>query len=168
MMLASNWDAKDARDGEGSNTGVYSMSGSNELFYAFADWGSTMGKWGGFFGRDRWDPEGYRAQTRDFVRRGPGGAIEWGYTGKHSKDITSGISTDDIRWLLTYLSRVTDDELRAGLRASGARDPEIASYSLSIRARIAQLENLSPADRRRITASGGLKLATPLFAWTSP
>ncbi len=127
-----------------------------------------MDKWGGFFGRDRWDPEGYRAQTKDFVRRGPGVAIEWGYTGKHGKDITSGISAADIRWILTYLSRVTDDELRAGLRASGARGSEIASYSRSIRARIAQLENLSAADTRRITASRSLKLATPLFAWTSP
>lgn len=28
MMLTSNWDAKDARDGEGSNTAVYTKPGS--------------------------------------------------------------------------------------------------------------------------------------------
>src|SRR5215471_3500088 len=83
MMLTSNWDAKDARDGEGSNTAVYSRHGSaDELYYAFSDWGATMGKWGGFFARDKWNPQGYRGQTKNFARSAQGGAIVWGYQGK--------------------------------------------------------------------------------------
>jgi hypothetical protein len=149
LMLTSNWDAKDARDGAGSNTAVFSRegSGSGRLYYAFTDWGATMGKWGGFFGRDKWDPSGYSNQTKNFAR-GAGQSIEWGYRGKHGKEITSGITAADVRWLLTYLSRVTDEQLRAGLRASGARDPDIDTYTRSMRDRIAQLERLTTVAGR--------------------
>ena len=145
MMLTSNWDAKDARDGKGSNTGVYAKPGSQpaQRFYAFDDWGATMGKWGGFFTRDKWDPDGYQAQTRSFARAAPGGIIEWGYRGKHNPDITSGISLDDLRWLLTYLATVTDAELRSGLRASGAGDELAGIYTRAIRERITQLQRLA-------------------------
>ena len=145
MMLTSNWDAKDARDGEGSNTSIFAQpkADAGPRYYAFDDWGATMGKSGGFFERDKWDPEGYQAQTRNFARLAPGGRIEWGYRGKHDSDITSGISVDDVRWLLTYLSRITDEQLRAGLRASGATEPDIATYTRSLRERIAQLQRLA-------------------------
>jgi hypothetical protein len=144
MMLTSNWDAKDARDGAGSNTAVYSRSGSaHQLYYAFNDWGATMGRWGGFFARDKWNPPGYRNQTKNFARGIAGGGIEWGYRGKHGNEITAGISADDVRWLLTYLSRVTDEQLRAGLRAAGATEPDIDIYARSIRERIAQLQRVA-------------------------
>jgi len=144
LMLTSNWDAKDARDGKGSNTSVYQKPGSaGQLYYAFDDWGATLGKWGGFFQRDKWDPDGFRAQTRNFARTASNQTIEWGYRGKHGKEVTSGISTGDVRWLLTYLSRVTDDELRAGLRASGASGLAIETYTRCLRQRIQQLQSLS-------------------------
>ncbi len=145
MMLTSNWDAKDSRDGKGSNTSVYSDPGPNgsQRFYAFDDWGATMGKSGGFFKRDKWDPDGYQAQTKKFARLTAGGRIEWGYRGKHGRDITSGISVDDVRWLLTFLSPITDEELRAGLRASGATEAQIGTYTRAIQERIAQLQRLT-------------------------
>lgn len=147
LMLTSNWDAKDARDGEGSNTSVFSKGGStDELYYAFTDWGATMGKWGGFFKRDKWNPDGYLDQTRHFVRAAADQKIEWGYRGKHVKDVTSGISAGDVRWLLTYLSRVGDEDLRAGLRASGAHERDINIYTKSLRDRITQLERLSASQ----------------------
>jgi hypothetical protein len=154
LMLASNWDAKDERDGEGSNTAIYSKPGSPETrYYAFDDWGATMGKWGGFFERDKWDAAGYRQQTKNFARATPGQAIEWGYRGKHDKDVTSGISVRDVRWLLTILSRVTDEQLRAGLRASGAKEPDIDMFARSIRDRIAQLQSVAApsASAARLT-----------------
>ena len=145
MMLTSNWDAKDSRDGNGSNTAVYSVKGpaGPQSFYAFDDWGASMGKWGGFFKRDKWDPEGYRQQSKAFVRLKDAQKIEWGYSGKHGKDVTEGIGVEDIRWLLTYLAPVTDEELRAGLRASGATDAQIDRYVPSIRERITQLQRIS-------------------------
>lgn len=145
MMLTSNWDAKDARDGEGSNTDVYSRPATSPgvLYYAFSDWGSTMGKWGGFFQRNKWDPAGYRDQTTTFARAGSEQTIVWGYRGKHGRDVTAGISASDVRWLLKYLSAVTDEELRAGLRASGATDEQIEIYTPSIRDRIVQLQRVA-------------------------
>jgi hypothetical protein len=157
LMLTSNWDAKDARDGKGGNTSVYSKPGTASLYYAFDDWGATMGKWGGFFKRDKWNPDGFRAQTRAFARAMPDQTIQWGYHGKHGKDITSGIGAEDVQWLLTYLSRVTDEQLRAGLRASGASGSAIDTYTRCLRERIEQLQRLSapPASR---TAAGAASL----------
>jgi hypothetical protein len=149
MMLMSNWDAKDARDGKGSNTAVYATAGpgGESLLYAFDDWGATLGKWGGFFSRDKWNADGYRGQTRDFARSGDGETIRWGYRGKHAEDITAGVGIDDVRWLLTYLSAVSDQELRAGSRASGATPAETDAYADAIRSRISQLQHLCDGVR---------------------
>ena len=143
MMMLSNWDAKDSRDGKGSNTAVYSKasSGGDLLLYSFDDWGATLGKWGGFFSRDKWDAEGFRQQTRSFASI-DGQSIRWGYRGKHERDITSGIGIADVQWLLTYLSSVSDEDIRVGLQASGATPPEIDAYAESIRGRISQLQRL--------------------------
>jgi len=144
MMLMSNWDAKDSRDGKGSNTAIYSQAGSQsrQLRYAFDDWGATFGKWGGFFSRDKWNADGYSDQTRSFVRM-DGGTLRWGYHGKHGADITTGIRIEDIQWLLTYLSPVTDEQIRAGLRASGATPYDTDTYARSIRERISQLQRVA-------------------------
>ena len=145
MMLMSNWDAKDSRDGKGNNTAVYAKDG--QMVYAFDDWGASFGKWGGFFSRDKWNADGYSGQTSDFARTADGETIRWGYRGKHGKDVTTGISVQDVRWLLTYLSAVSDDDLRAGLRASGATPPQVDSYTRSIRERISQLERVADGAR---------------------
>lgn len=151
MMLMSNWDGKDARDGKGGNTAVYTVAAleGDRLYYVFDDWGSSFGKWGGFFSRDKWDADGYRSQTRDFVRACGDGNIRWGYRGKHDRDITAGVSIDDVRWLVTYLSAVTDEDLRAGLQASGATPTQVATYTRSIRERIVQLQHLAAAGMSR-------------------
>lgn len=149
MMLLSNWDAKDSRDRKGSNTTVYAKSSpiGDQLLYSFDDWGATLGTWGGFFSRDKWNPDGFSRQTRDFASSRDGQTIRWGYRGKHGKDITAGIRIENVRWLLTYLSEVSDEELRAGVQASGATPAEIDAYSRSIRERISQLQRLCE-DRR--------------------
>ena len=67
IMMLSNWDAKDARDGEGSNNEIIQPAGSPS-WYAVTDWGASLGRSGGFFKRARWDWNGYRAQTARFVR----------------------------------------------------------------------------------------------------
>jgi len=147
MMLASNWDAKDSRDGKGSNTAVYAESSpqGGRLYYAFDDWGATFGKWGGFFTRDKWDASGYIGESRAFAASRDGHTIHWGYRGKRAKDVASGIGIDDVQWLLTYLAAVTDEELRAGLRASGATASDVDTYSRAIRERISQLQRLCGA-----------------------
>jgi hypothetical protein len=145
MMLLSNWDSKDARDGNGSNTAVFLQRGSKPAtyLYSFTDWGSSLGSWGGFFKRDRWHASAYERQTRDFVKRVPNGSVVWGYDGKHRQDITGGITISDVRWLLPYLSKITDGEFRSGFISSGATAVDAERFTRSIRNRIVQLERIS-------------------------
>jgi hypothetical protein len=145
MMITSNWDAKDSRDGEGeSNNGRIPPD-----WYAVTDWGASFGKTGGYFSRARWDWVSYRLQDATFVRLTPAGALAWGFKGKHGQDITSGVQVEDVRWLLTYLSRVTDEDLSAGLSASGASAPVAREFTLCIRERIGQLKRVADSSAEK-------------------
>jgi hypothetical protein len=150
VMLTSNWDNKDVRDeGRGSNTGVYVVRGPRgglQEHYLITDWGGSMGKWGNFFKREKWDANGYADQTPKFLRIDSGG-LDWGYSGQHTGDFKEGISVRDIQWLLRYLGRVTDRQIRDGLRASGATPAETDVFARAIRARIDQLRQVARAYR---------------------
>ncbi len=147
MMLTSNWDAKDARDtGHGPNTAIYRVTGRGhvaQLLFAFDDWGATLGKWGNYCVREKWDCDGYVKQTPHFVRGVRNGYVQWGFSGKHGRDLTEGISVEDVRWLLQYLGQLTDVQIQEGLRASGADPGEARRFGLAIRQRIRQLEQVA-------------------------
>jgi len=145
IMLTSNWDTKDARDGEnGSNNEIIRIgSADSSPWYAVTDWGASFGKAGGFFGRARWDWNGYRAQTFSFVRLASDGSLDWGFKGKHGRDITVGVGLNDIRWLLPHLSRITDEGLEAGFTASGASGPVAREFTRSMRQRIVRLQRIA-------------------------
>ena len=145
MLLTSNWDGKDVTDKD-SNTSVFLRKGDHAYLYLFTDWGSTMGKWGGYFGRDKWDCAGYARQTKSFVKGEDDGHVVWGYSGKHKRDLTRGIRPDDVRWILPYLSRFTDEEIRAGLIASGASPEQVTTFSRAIRERIHELEQVASTN----------------------
>lgn len=151
VMLLSNWDTKDARDLTGSgpagtadsNLAIFEDSGQTgpRYLYFVSDWGASLGKWGGLpGGRSKWDCKSYAAQTQDFVQGTDNGIVRWGYSGKHSDDITKGIRVTDLQWLLQYLGRVTDNQLRRGLAASGAPPEHMDCYLRAIRQRINQLQ----------------------------
>jgi hypothetical protein len=145
LMLLSNWDAKDARDGAGGNTAVFADT-QNDFgvrYYAFTDWGASLGSWGGLLRRDRWNASAYERQTRDFVRVGRDGTLVWGYRGKHDRDITTGPGVEDVRWTLQQLSGVDHRNLRAALLASGATDAEAERFTRAIEDRIAQLKRVA-------------------------
>ncbi|MGE0105138.1 MAG: hypothetical protein AB7H86_22660 [Blastocatellales bacterium] len=138
MMLTSNWDNKDVRDARrGSNTSIYLYP--NEDRYVVTDWGGSMGKWGGFVSREKWDCNGYTKQTPDFLKGVKGDNIVWGYSGQHTGDFISGIRISDARWLLNTLGRITDAQLREGLEASGASASEVDCFARAIRERINQI-----------------------------
>jgi hypothetical protein len=144
IMLASNWDTKDARDGEGSNTAVFlRRQPGTPAYYAFADWGASLGSWGGFFRRSRWDSAAYERQTSHFVKQGRDGELLWGFTGKHGPEIRAGITVADVRWLVPYLRRTTGEQLRAGLLASGGSTVEAERFTRCIQNRITQLKSIA-------------------------
>jgi hypothetical protein len=142
-MLTSNWDAKDARDAE-SNTALYRnvIAGRTLQIHSVDDWGSSMGKWGNYFTREKWDCEGFRAQTNGFVKGVLYGNVGFAYGGKHENDIGNDIPVEHVRWLMKYLSRVSDAQVRSGLKASGASPHEIRCFSQSIRSRIEQMRRI--------------------------
>lgn len=147
LMLTSNWDNKDVRDVKrGSNTAIYRtpLKGGNiEDRYLVTDWGGSMGKWGGVLSREKWDCKGFKSQTKDFVKGVKGEMVLFGYSGQHTDDFKSGISISDVKWLLQYLGRITDDQLRTGLRASGAQPDEVECFTAALRDRINQLKTIA-------------------------
>jgi hypothetical protein len=147
LMLMSNWDNKDQRDvARGSNTAIYVHRVSRwrrEARYLIADWGGSMGRWGRTaVTRGRWDPEGFVAQTPDFVTGVDDGYVMFGYTGQRTADAAAGIRIDDVRWLCRYIGRLTDGQLESALLASGATDGEASVFAASLRERIAQLQRV--------------------------
>ena len=144
VMLLSNWDSKDRRDvARGSNTAIFEYKVApwrREARYLITDWGGSMGRWGGnIVTRGRWDPEGFAAQTPQFVTSVQDGFVIFGYTGQRTADVAAGIRVEDARWLYRCLGHITDAQLRDALIASGANAAEAESFSNSIRDRIEQI-----------------------------
>ncbi|MEO6237433.1 MAG: hypothetical protein ABIQ52_10585 [Vicinamibacterales bacterium] len=150
LMLISNWDNKNRRDvARGSNTAIYVTRVSRwkrEAQYLIVDWGGSMGRWGGnVVTRGRWDAAGFAAQTPQFVTGAAEGFVQFGYTGQRTADARASIRVEDVEWLCRYLGRITDDQLRAALAASGATDEETGSFAVSLRDRITQLQRTGGA-----------------------
>jgi len=145
MMLTSNFDNKDVRDvHRGSNTAIliYPVNDGLEARYLVTDWGGSMGKWGGYFSRGKWDCKGFAHQSREFIKGVKKGYVEWGFSGQHTKGFVEDISVNDVKWLYQYLGRVTDNQLRAGLQASGATPDEVVCFTQAMRERLNQMKNL--------------------------
>lgn len=153
MMLVSNWDAKDARDladdgtGHGradSNLAIFKTPGHHPSYlYLVSDWGASMGKWSPLPPlRTKWDSAGFALQTPEFVKGVHDDEIDWGYSGTHGPDIAKGIRVKDVHWLMRYLGRISDAQLRRGLVASGATPQQVDVYTRALRARIRQLQKI--------------------------
>ena len=145
VMLVSNWDSKDQHQaGKGSNTKIFVVRtrAVTEHRYVVSDWGGTMGKWGGVLKRGKWDCEGYLDQSDDFVKGLKNGEVEWGYSGQHTDSIKDGIPVAHVRWLLGYLGKLTDMQLRAALQASGATASDETCFARAVRMRISRLQSM--------------------------
>ncbi len=142
MMLVSNWDDKDYRDAatRGANTAIY-QQGDRYIFF-IDDWGASFGNWGKLLTRSKWNCHDYYDESHDFVK-GLGLGIEWGYTGQHSELMKDGVRPSDVKWLMQYLGRITDDQIRTGLLTSGASDEEAQNCLQGLRMRIGQLRTVA-------------------------
>ena len=161
LMLVSNWDNKDQRDvARGSNTAIYVRrlpDGRRQAVYMIADWGGSMGRWGGtLITRGRWDPDGFAAQTPQFVTSVDDGLVRFGYAGQRTGDLADGIRVEDAAWLCRSIGVLTDDQICAALTASGAAPDETASFAISIRDRIEQLRRAAAPGSMSPRTSGGI------------
>src|SRR5262245_54436052 len=139
LMLVSTWDTKNA------NLATFedNSPGGRRLLYADIDWGSCLGKWGGLLTWRKYDCKGFVDQTPDFVKGVTNGEIEWGFKGKHRGDVADNITVEDVQWLLQYVGRITDKQIRVGLEASGVSPADTESYAHALRDRIEQLERVA-------------------------
>ena len=143
VMLFSNWDNKDSRDRyKGSNTSILQTSDGKRVYFV-NDWGQSFGAWGRLFGRMNWDCALYEQQTPEFVRGVQGGVVQFGFAGAHTMLFRSDIGVEDVRWLMQYLGKVTDAQIRIGFKAAGATQAEEDCYTRSLRARIEQLRKIT-------------------------
>lgn len=142
MMLVSNWDDKDYRDAatRGANTAIY-QQGDRYIFF-IDDWGASFGNWGKLLSRSKWNCHDYYDESHDFVK-GLGMGIEWGYTGQHSELMKQGVRPSDVKWLMQYLGRITDEQIRTGLLSSGASEEEAHNCLEGLRMRIGQLRTVA-------------------------
>lgn len=145
-MLVSNWDLKDPRSSDGSNTAIVRHkpdNGPEELWYIVNDWGATMGKWGGIAKRSKWDCKGYTSQNKDFVKGVDGDRVRFGYEGKFTHDVRDGITVENVRWLMQRLGKLTDDQIRTALKASGATEQETGCFVPAVRERLNRLSRVA-------------------------
>ena len=146
-VLVSNADAKN------SNLGVFmdDEAGKPVYRYAVIDWGFTLGKWGNAFTHTMWDCDGFSDQTRKFIKGVENGRVRFDYSAKRDGDLSDDISVSDVQWLMQYLGKITDAQLRAGLTASGATPDETECFTRSLRDRIEQLRQVAgePAARAK-------------------
>ena len=154
MMLLSNWDNKDVRDvARGSNTAIFEYEvGRNvrEARYLIIDWGAALGTWGSnVLSRGRWDCQAFTAQNDQFVLGVDGDLVQWGYKGQRTADAVTDITREDVQWLYRYLGKLSDDQLAAGLRASGGTESEIADFTKALRARFDRLRDVTVSEPAR-------------------
>ena len=147
MLLVSNWDTKK------SNLAIFEDGSADEPRYLYADvdWGASLGAWGNLFSWSKWDCKGFEKQSPKFVKGVENGELSWGFKGKNRKDMTTNISQHDVRWILQYLGRITDEQIRTGLAASGASPQQTECYTRALRQRIGQLQQAAKAAAPQTT-----------------
>jgi hypothetical protein len=148
MMLLSNWDNKDVRDvARGSNTAIFEYRIDRdglEARYLIIDWGAALGTWGNnVLSRGRWDCNAYASQTDQFVLGFDGDHVLWGYKGQRTADAIMDITRADVQWLYKHVGALTDEQLAAGLRASGGTESEIADFTKALRTRLDKLRDVA-------------------------
>jgi hypothetical protein len=136
ILLLSNWDNRP------SNFGIFEQRDADQArdLYLHTDWGAALGGWGNFFTRSKGRCKDFTRQTSDFVKGVKDGTVVWGFGN------IDDIGVNDVRWLLQYLGKITDEQLRSGLSASGESPTDTECYTRALRQRIEQLERIAATD----------------------
>ena len=136
MVLFNNWDMKD------DNNAILAVKGdtNSERRFIISDLGATFGKTGGIISRSRNKPSDY--VKAEFVKGVNGRVVDFHYGGKNGK-VFDGITVDDAKWLASWLSRLSDEQLKDAFRAGNFTPEEVDQLAAAVRSRINALANLS-------------------------
>lgn len=145
MLLLENWDIKD------SNNEIIQVKGTNRLRYIISDLGATFGKTGGLpilwtLTRSRNKPEDY--EKAKFVGGVEGNLVKFRYSGK-KKGIFDDITVTQARWLGSWLSRLSKDQISDAFRAANYSSEDIRTLTEAVTDRIEQLNAVRSERRTR-------------------
>jgi len=140
MALINNWDLKD------SNNVIVKVKGDDELRYAISDLGATFGHasttpvlWR--FTRSRNNPNNY-AKSK-FLEKVKGNRVVIHFGGKN-RGLMKDITVQDAHWMATWLSKLSDAQLRDAFRAANYQPDQIDLLTREVRERTNELLSLQP------------------------
>ncbi len=144
MALINNWDLKD------SNNEIIQVNNGRgtELRYIISDLGATFGHasttplfWR--FTRSRNNPGKY-AKSK-FLEKVKGDRVVIHFGGKNS-GLMKNIGVRDAQWLSTWLSQLSDQQLRDAFRAANYRPDQVNMLARTVRERTNELRYLRRAE----------------------
>jgi len=145
MALINNWDIKD------SNNEMLQFRGrdGDVLVYIISDLGATFGHASGTplfwrITRSRNNPKNYA--NSDFLKKVKDNRVELKYGGKN-KGLFKNINVDDATWIASWLSQLSDQQIRDAFRAANYTPSEINLLAREVRQRTNELVNLRPLER---------------------
>ncbi len=132
LLLVANWDLKS------DNTGVFDIAG--ERYTAVTDWGATMGDPAAADRtRRKWNCEAFANRTKSLVHGVDAGYVHFNYTqylGRHEQALANNIPVADLKWFLRRAEKLTDEQVRRALLASGATAAEATCFTRAFRERL--------------------------------
>ncbi|MFN2532887.1 MAG: hypothetical protein ABR555_16480, partial [Pyrinomonadaceae bacterium] len=137
MVMINNWDMKD--DNNEILATRNEPTGEGELRFIISDLGGSFGKTGGVISRSRNKPSDYL--KAHFIEKVNGDLIDFNYGGKNKK-LFANISLSDAAWLSTWLSRLTEDQIKDAFRAANYSSEDVDSLSQAFKGRIDALANV--------------------------
>ena len=129
MTMLCNWDIQGTR-----NNRILNADGVQQ--YVVSDLGATFGKMGTFPApKSKWNLEDFRKE--EFIKKVEDGQVNLDYEGYGA---INKVPLEHARWFSGLASQLTDEQLRAAIKASGAGDTEIAGFAARLREKIAELQ----------------------------
>jgi len=148
MAMINNWDLKDSNN-------VIIQVGNNddaELRYIISDLGATFGHasttplfWR--LTRSRNNPTKYAKS--EFLEKVKGERVVLHFGGKNS-GLMKDITIRDAQWLSSWLSQLSDQQLRDAFRAANYRQDQINLLVRAVRERSNELRDLRPSEIGRL------------------
>lgn len=142
MALINNWDLKD------SNNVIVQVptNNGNELRYMISDLGATFGHasttpifWR--LTRSRNNPKNYAKS--EFLEKVKGNRVVLHFGGKN-RGLLKDITVDDAVWMGTWLSQLSDQQVRDAFRAANYTPDQVDLLTRTVRARTSELLSLRP------------------------
>ena len=85
--------------------------------------------------KSKWNLEDFKKE--EFIEKVDDGQVDLDYEGYGG---INKVSVEHARWFSRLASQLTDEQLRAAIKASGASDAEIAGFSARLREKIDELK----------------------------